>query len=129
MVQGEMVLMRGVWCWTMYKMLGRTFIDGCNDTIFLESEVEECKVPDIFGGDTMSWHQRLGHIGEKGLQYLQGKGMVVGMSNCNLDFDFYEHCLYGKHNQVKFPFGATREMDILELMHSDVFGLVHVPSL
>ena len=44
------------------------------------------------------WHQRLGHIGEKGLQSLQGKGTVEGMSNCNSNFDLCEHCLYGKHN-------------------------------
>jgi hypothetical protein len=25
-----------------------------------------------------------------------GKGMVEGMSNCTLDFDFCEHCIYGK---------------------------------
>ena len=76
----------------------------------------------------MLWHQRLEHIGEKGIQSLQGKGMVEGMSNCNLDLDFYEHCLYGNKSQVKFPFGATREKEILELRHSDVFGLVLVPS-
>jgi len=44
----------------------------------------------------MLWHQRLGHIGEKGLQILHGKGMVEGMSNSSLDFYFYENCVYGK---------------------------------
>ena len=77
----------------------------------------------------MLWHQRLGHIGEKSLQSLQGKGMVECMSNCKLDFDFYEHCLYGKQNQVKFPSGATRAKEILELIHIYVFGHVLVPSL
>jgi hypothetical protein len=77
----------------------------------------------------MLWHQRLGHIGEKGLQTLHGKGMVEGMSNCTLDFDFCEHFIYGKHNRVRFPSGATRAKGILELIHSDVFGPVHVPSL
>ena len=47
---------------------------------------------------TMLWHQRLGHIGEKGLQTLHGEGMVEGMSNCTLDFDFCEHSIYGKKN-------------------------------
>ena len=46
-----------------------------------------------------------------------------------MDFDFYEHCIYGKQNRVRFASGATREKGILELIHSDVFGLVHVPSL
>jgi hypothetical protein len=30
---------------------------------------------------------------------------------------------------VRFPFGATREKWIFELIHCDVFGHVHVPSL
>jgi hypothetical protein len=75
------------------------------------------------------WHQRLGHIGEKGLRTLHGKGMVEGMSNCTLDFDFCEHCIYGKQNRVRFPSGATRAKGILELIHSDVFGPVPIPSL
>jgi hypothetical protein len=55
--------------------------------------------------------------------------MVEGMSNCTLDFDFFEHFIYGKYNRVRFPSSATREKGILELIHSDVFGPVPVPSL
>jgi hypothetical protein len=71
----------------------------------------------------MLWHQRLGHIREKGLQVLHGQGMA----NFSLDFDFYEHCLYGKHNRVRFSCRVTREKKILQLVHSDVFGPVSVP--
>jgi hypothetical protein len=77
----------------------------------------------------MLWHQRLGHIREKGLQVLHGKGMVEGMSNFSLDFDFYEHFLYGKQNQVRFSSGAMRVEGILQLVHNDVFGPMSVPSL
>ena len=72
---------------------------------------------------------RMGHIGEKGLQSLQGNGMVEDMFNCNSDFDFCEHCLYGKHNRMKFPSCATREKEVLYLIQSDVFGPIYVPSL
>jgi hypothetical protein len=64
-----------------------------------------------------------------GLRTLHGKGMIEGMSNFTLDFDFYENCIYGKQNQVRFPYVATRAKGILELIHSDVFGPVPVPSL
>ena len=37
---------------------------------------------------TLQWHQRLGHTGEKDLRILHGKGMVEGMTNNSLDFDF-----------------------------------------
>jgi hypothetical protein len=77
----------------------------------------------------MLWHQRLGHIGEKGLRLLHSKGMIEGMSNFSLYFYFYEHCVYGKNNWVRFPFSAVRVEGILHLVHSDVFGPVLVRSL
>jgi hypothetical protein len=77
----------------------------------------------------MLWHQRLGHIGEKRFRLLQGKGMVEGMSNCSLDFDLCEHCVYGMHNHLRLPSGAIRAEGILQLVHNDVFGPVLVPSL
>ena len=53
------------------------------------------------------WHQRLGHIGEKGLKILHGNGMVEGMSSFSLYFDFFEHCVYRKKNQASFPCGVV----------------------
>jgi hypothetical protein len=103
MVQGAMVLMKGVQFGTMYNMLGITISDGCNRSIVPDIGVEEERNPIVSGEKVMLWHQRLGHIGEKGLRLLQGKGMVEGMSNCSLDFDFCEHFLYGKHNRVRLP--------------------------
>ena len=55
--------------------------------------------------------------------------MVEGMSNCSLDFNSSENCVYGKQNRVSFPSGSKRAKQILELVHSDVFGPVKVPSL
>jgi hypothetical protein len=124
-----MVLMRGVQCGTLYKLLGSTYTNGCNNSVVLEQKNKEYKTNIIPEKKTMFRHQRLGHIGEKGLQTLHGKDMVEGMSNCTMDFDFFEHCIYGKQSRVRFPSGATREKGILELIHSDVFGPVPVPSL
>ena len=47
--------------------------------------------------------------------------MVEGMFNFSLDFNFCEHRVYGKKNQVSLHYGAKRETGILELVHSDVF--------
>ena len=55
--------------------------------------------------------------------------MVEGMSDLSLDFDFCENFVYGKQNWVSFPSGAKRAIKILELVNSDVFGPVSVPSL
>ena len=80
--------------------MGRNVIYGCNNTIVPESKNEEINVPNVSGGDTMLWHQRLGHIGEKGIQSLQGKCMVEGMFNYNIDFDFCEHYLYASRSYL-----------------------------
>eukprot|EP00253_Pinus_taeda_P026535 PITA_26535 len=93
MVRGALVLMRGVRIGTLYKLQGSTVIDGYNSSVVPKSGAENLVVS---GEKTMLWHQRLGHIGEKGLQRLHGKGMVEGMSNSSLDFDFFENCVYGK---------------------------------
>jgi hypothetical protein len=78
----------------------------------------------------MLWHQRLGHIREKGIRLLHGKGIVnEGMYNFSSDFYFCEHCVYVKYNRVRFPYGAMRVEVILKLLHSDVFGLVSFPQL
>jgi hypothetical protein len=90
---------------------------------------EEDITPTMFGGNTMLWHQILGHIEEKGLQSLHGKGMYEGMFYYTLYFDFYEQCIYGKQNRVRISSGATREKGILELIYNDVFRPMHVPSL
>ena len=67
MIRGAMVLMKGVQYRTLYKLLGKTVIGDCNNTVVPESSNEENNVPKISGGEAMLWHQRLGHIGEKGL--------------------------------------------------------------
>jgi hypothetical protein len=124
-----MVLMRKVRCGTLYKLLGRNYTNGCNSSVVPEKRNGGYKINTIPEKKTVLWHQRLGNIGEKGLQTLHSKGMVEGMANCTLDLDSCEHCIYGKHNRVRFPFGATRAKGILELIHNDVFRPVPVPSL
>lgn len=55
--------------------------------------------------------------------------MLEGMPNCSSDFNFCEHCVYGKQNWVSFPSGAKRVKGTLELLHNDVFGPMSIPSL
>jgi hypothetical protein len=113
MVRGEMVFLKGVHIGTLYKLQGSTISHGFNSSIVPNIGVEEEKTPTISREKPMLWHQRLGHIREKGLQILHGKCMVEGMSNFSLDFDLCERCVYGKKNQVRFPYGATRAKGIL----------------
>ena len=79
MVWGSMVLMRGFWYGTLYKLLGKPIINECNNYVVLEEGGKDDITLTASAGKTMLWHQRLGHIGEKGLWELQGKGMVEGL--------------------------------------------------
>ena len=88
--------MRGVRYGTLCKLLGKTIIDECNNSTVLEEGGKDDKTLTASGGKTMLWHKILGHIGEKRLRALQGKGMVEGMTDWTLDFYLCEHFIYGK---------------------------------
>jgi hypothetical protein len=60
---------------------------------------------------------------------MQRKGMFEGFPEWGLEVNFCEHFIYGKQSRVRFSSGATRENGLLELVHSNVFGPVTMPSL
>ena len=47
MVQGEIVLLKGVWIGTMYKFQGTTIINGCNTSIVPDNGAEQEKTPSL----------------------------------------------------------------------------------
>ena len=63
MVQGAMLLVRGPFFLTLYKLLGRIVINECNNSFVLERKNEEIRFPNVFEVDTMFWHQGILHIG------------------------------------------------------------------
>jgi hypothetical protein len=67
MVRGAMLLLKGVRCGTLYKLQGSTIGDGCSSFIVPDVGVEQEINPTISREKVMLWHQRLGHIKEKGL--------------------------------------------------------------
>ena len=67
-------------------------------------------------------------MSEKGLKILVGKNILPGLRSYELDL--CEHCIYGRQRRVSFMRGGhERKKNLLELVHSDVFGLVNVKSL
>jgi hypothetical protein len=50
---------------------------GVTIPLFLKNETN--RTPTLPIEKTMLWHQRMGHIGEKGLHALHSKGMVEGI--------------------------------------------------
>ncbi|KAL4291216.1 hypothetical protein GQ457_14G001800 [Hibiscus cannabinus] len=69
---------------------------------------------------TLLWHMWLGHAGEKSLQILARQGFLKGAKACKLQF--CEHCVLGKHKRVKFDKAIHCTKDILDYVHSDVWG-------
>lgn len=119
MVQGVMVLLRGVRVGNLCKLSGSTNIDKGNNLVVLENE--NVRTPTPFVENTMLWHQRMGHIGEKGLRTMHSKGVLY----CSLEFDFCNHCIFGRDSHLVLQ----EKKRILELIQNDVFGLVPIPSL
>lgn len=47
------------------------------------------------------------------------------MNDCNFEFYFCEHCIYGKKNHVQFYSHSHKYLDMLHLIHYDVFGPIN----
>lgn len=113
--KGALVVAKGLKTRTLYTL--KTLI-GKLDLAVVTNE----------GNSADLWHKRLGHISEKGLKILVGKNLLPGLKSYNLDL--CEHCIYGRQRRVSFLRGAhDRKKNVLELVHSDVFGPVNIKSL
>ena len=63
----------------------------CSGTIAAIEQGEQITVVD---SDTMLWHNRLGHMSEKGMKILHSKKVLPSMKCVNMDF--FESCVHGK---------------------------------
>ena len=80
------------------------------------------------GVDAALWHHILGHMSEKGMKILHSRNLLQGFNN--VDLDFSENCIYGKHKKVRFlRVGKEKKRGKLELVHINVWGPTQVSSL
>jgi len=68
---------------------------------------------------TMIWHQKLGHMSEKGLKILYDQKLLPGLTKVTLPF--CEHCGTSKQHRLKFGKSTTKSKYILDLIHSNVW--------
>jgi transposase InsO family protein len=71
---------------------------------------------------TYMWHYRLGHISENHMKRLHADGLLTSFY-----FESYETCeacLLGKMTKAPFTGFPERTSDLLELVHTDVCGLM-----
>jgi hypothetical protein len=78
--------------------------------------------------DTTLWHNRLGHMSEKGMHILHKRNLLPNLKQ--IDLDLCEHCVYGKHKRVRFlRVEKEKKNERLELVHTDVWGPTQVSHL
>jgi hypothetical protein len=111
--KGSLVIAKGEKVGTLYLCTSNT-----DSSIYLAST----------GVDTRLWNHRLGHMREKGMQILHKINLLPDLKQ--IDLDFCEHCVYGKHKRVRF-LRVEKEIksESLELVHIDVWGLAQVSYL
>ena len=79
-------------------------------------------------GASTLWHQRLGHMSEKGMKMLVSKGRIPDLKTVTAEF--CEPCVLGKQKKVTFKkIGHPPKSGKLELVHSDVYGPTSVSSV
>ncbi|KAE8697282.1 omega-6 fatty acid desaturase, endoplasmic reticulum isozyme 1 [Hibiscus syriacus] len=97
-------------------------------TLYVTSNLENIIAVADADGKSNLWHQRLGHMSEKGMKTLLSKGKLPDLKN--LDVGLCEDCIFGKQKKVSFAkIGKTPKVEKLELVHTDVWGPSPVPSL
>ncbi|KAH9782717.1 Integrase catalytic domain-containing protein [Citrus sinensis] len=110
---GAMVILQSVRRHNLYYLKGGT--------------TDEANVVEAHSDTTNLWHVRLGHAGEKSLQTLMRHGLLKGTKTCKLNF--CEHCVVGKKTRVKFGTANHDTREILEYVHSDVWGPTKTASI
>ena len=93
-----------------------------------KTKKERCLQVDILDKAEL-WHHRYGHLSYKGLHTLCSKEMVVGLLEIGDVKSIYEACVKGKHHRVPCPKQSKwRATERLQLIHSDLCGLINPPS-
>ncbi|GLU17722.1 hypothetical protein SLE2022_340780 [Rubroshorea leprosula] len=75
------------------------------------------------------WHKRFGHYNYTSLKEMHSKNMVIDMPVVNEDSGVCGVCQLGKQARLPFPNKASRAVEKLQLVHSDICGPMKVSSL
>ena len=69
-------------------------------TLYVTSNLENIVAVADADGKSNLWHQRLGHMSEKGMKTLLSKGKLPDLKN--VDVGLCEDCIFGKQKKVSF---------------------------
>ncbi|CAD6273213.1 unnamed protein product [Miscanthus lutarioriparius] len=92
----------------------------------LRGSVTAATVSNDESSKTNLWHMRLGHMSELGMAELIKTDLLDGCTMGKMKF--YEHCIFGKHNRVKFNASVHITKGTLDYVHVDLWGPSRKPS-
>ena len=76
------------------------------------------------------WHRMLGHVNFGYLNTLSKQQLLTGIpSDLNSEFMECKTCIKNKMYNLTFQNNRTKAKDILEIIHSDVFGSFKTPGI
>ena len=100
--KGSLVAAKGVKVGSLYLCKGHIvpstlIISKENECLGTTATVEQGEQIATVDFDTMLWHNRFGHMSEKGMKVLHLKKVLLGLKCVNMDF--CEICVYGKQKE------------------------------
>ncbi len=115
---------------TLYKGSSK---DGLYPILGLPSSSSSCPVSTRLGnscaflstkGTKSIWHSSLGHPQDCVLHLVLNKQTWLCVNNAKFSSNCCNHCIQGKLHQFPFPTSSFTTTAPLELVHSDVWGLL-----
>ena len=102
--------------------------DNKRSTLYMTTDPSNVVVVAKDNIDVGQWHNRLGHMSQKGMRELLLKGKLSGLKTVN--FDMCESCVMGKQKKLSFLTDDKKlRTTKLELVHTDLWGPSPVTSL
>lgn len=112
--KGSLIVMKAFRNNGLYTLDGKTVISGVVNV--LSTTVDKTRL----------WHQRLGHVSQRGLEELYKQGLLCGDKIETLEF--CEHCVKGKAKRLRFSTAEHRTEGVFDYVHSDLWGPSRVVS-
>ena len=90
-------------------------------TLYMTTKLGDVATVAAGNDDASLWHNRLGHMSQKGKKELLSKGKLPELKNVH--FDMCECCIMGKQNKLCFfTCGKKLRATKLDLVHTDLWG-------
>ena len=114
---GSGVLSEGLYRFNLNKDFAKTLLTLHHDVGTKRNKVNE--------NSSFLWHKRLGHISRERMERLVKDGILSNLDFT--DFNVCVDCIKGKQTKHTKK-GATRSGNLLEIVHTDIYGPFNSPS-